>query len=74
MCEFCTKYGEGKKWYENITNYTEEIFHQVNSEKNLKAYLNNFYHSLKVDVERAYKWKKRFPHIYNFRLFLISSG
>lgn len=65
MCEFCTKYGEGKKWYENITNYTEEIFHQVNSEKNLKAYLNNFYHSLKVDVERAYKWKKRFPRIYN---------
>ena len=65
MCEFCTQHGEGKKWYENITNYTEELFYQVNSEKNLSAFLNNLYHSLKVDVERANRWKKRLPRIYN---------
>lgn len=65
MCDFCTKYGEGRKWYENITNYTAEVFHKVNSEENLKAYLNNFYRSLKVDVEKAHKWKKRFPRIYD---------
>lgn len=65
MCEFCTQHGEGKRWYENITNYTEELFYQVNSEKNLKKFLDNLYHSLKVDVESAYKWKKRLPRIYN---------
>jgi len=69
MCEFCTKHGEGKKWYENITNYTEEVFHQVNSENKLKAYLSNFYHSLTVDVERAYTWKKRLPHIYRISVY-----
>ncbi len=64
MCEFCTKHGEGKKWYENITNYTEDLFRQVNSEENLKSYLKGFYCSLKFDVERGYRWKKRFPRIY----------
>ncbi|HDO36136.1 MAG TPA: 4Fe-4S ferredoxin, partial [Nitrospirae bacterium] len=42
MCEFCTKHGEGRKWYENITNYTEDLFYQVNSEENLKAFLGSF--------------------------------
>src|SRR4030042_3807111 len=69
MCEFCIKHGEGKKWYENITNYTEEVFHQVNSEKNLKSYLNNFYHSLSVEIEKASKWKKRLPRIYNLIVY-----
>ncbi|MCL4475742.1 MAG: 4Fe-4S ferredoxin [Nitrospirae bacterium] len=64
MCEFCTKHGEGKKWYENIANYTEEVFSQVNSERNAKAFLSRLYHSLKTDVERAYTWKRRFPRIY----------
>ncbi len=68
MCEFCIDHGEGKKWYENITNYTEEMFHQVNTEKHLKSYLENFYHSLSVDVPKAYTWKKRLPRIY--RLFV----
>lgn len=65
MCEFCTKHGEGKKWYENITNYTEELFHQVSSAEHLRDYLGNFYHSLTVDVQRAYTWKKRFPRLYH---------
>ena len=65
MCEFCTKHGEGKKWYENISNYTEDVFHQVNSEKNLKGFLKNLYHSLSVETRMAERWKKRLPRIYN---------
>ncbi|NOZ24657.1 MAG: 4Fe-4S ferredoxin [Nitrospirae bacterium] len=64
MCEFCTRHGEGKKWYENITNYTEEVFHRVNSEERLKAFLSGLSSSLRVDVERAYRWKRRLPRIY----------
>ena len=64
MCEFCTKHGEGKKWYENITNYTKEMFLQVNSEKHFKKYLNTFYHSLSVDIQKAYTWKNRLPYLY----------
>jgi NAD-dependent dihydropyrimidine dehydrogenase PreA subunit len=27
MCEFCTKHGEGKKWYLQIKNYSQELLH-----------------------------------------------
>jgi ferredoxin len=69
MCEFCIQHGEGKKWYENITNYTEDVFSRVNSEKNLKAYLARFYRALSADVETACRIKKRFPRIYRFLLY-----
>ncbi len=26
MCEFCTKHGEGRKWYLEAKNYSEELF------------------------------------------------
>jgi len=28
MCEFCTKHGEGKKWYLQMKNYAEELRHE----------------------------------------------
>ena len=28
MCEFCTKHGEGKKWYLQVKNYTDELLHE----------------------------------------------
>lgn len=27
MCEFCTKHGEGKKWYLQMKNYADELLH-----------------------------------------------
>jgi ferredoxin len=28
MCEFCTQHGEGKKWYLEMKNYADELFHE----------------------------------------------
>jgi len=28
VCEFCTKHGEGKKWYLRMKNYADELLHQ----------------------------------------------
>jgi len=28
MCEFCTEHGEGKKWYLQMKNYSEELLHE----------------------------------------------
>jgi len=28
MCEFCTQHGEGKKWYLQMKNYSDEMLHQ----------------------------------------------
>ncbi len=69
MCEFCTQHGEGKKWYENISNYTEEVFRAVNSEAKLKKFLSNFYDSLTFDVIRAQRFKQRLPRIYDLIVY-----
>ncbi|NWF98582.1 MAG: 4Fe-4S binding protein [Nitrospirae bacterium] len=74
MCEFCTKHGEGKKWYENIFNYTEELFNQVNSKEHFKKYLSNFYHGMTHDIPKAYAWKKRFPRIYRLIAYPMVTG
>ena len=69
MCEFCIQHGEGKKWYENMKNYSGEVFHQVNSEEHMREYLANFYRSLTVEVQHAYAWKKRIPLIYRLLVY-----
>ena len=28
MCEFCTKHGEGKKWYLQMKNYADVLLHE----------------------------------------------
>jgi ferredoxin len=69
MCEFCISHGEGKKWYENMVNYSRELFLEVSSDNRLKEYLAGFGHSLKEGEELAEKWKKRLPGIYRFLIY-----
>ena len=69
MCEFCTKHGEGKKWYENMTNNTREVFLQVNSEEKLARFLLGFRESMKQGVIKAGKWKKRMPLFYDLLIY-----
>ncbi|MFZ5907568.1 MAG: ATP-binding protein [Nitrospirota bacterium] len=52
-----------------MKNYTEEVFHQVNSEEHLRAYLGDFTRSIREDTARAFSWKERFPRIYNFIIY-----
>jgi NAD-dependent dihydropyrimidine dehydrogenase PreA subunit len=37
MCEFCTEHGEGKKWYLEMKNYSEELLHAELSSKEREA-------------------------------------
>lgn len=39
MCQFCTKHGEGKKWYLQAKNYAEELWHL----KGRRKYADNFF-------------------------------
>lgn len=69
MCEFCLKHGEGKKWYENIKNYSEDVIHKYHSEKKIKSFLNNLDRSMSQNVEKAKRWKKRFPRAYDILIY-----
>ncbi len=65
MCEFCTRHGEGKKWYENMENYSKEVFSRVNSKDNLRKYLRGFRKRLSFLPYTAYRVKKLFPGLYD---------
>lgn len=69
MCEFCISHGEGKKWYENITNYSRELFLQVSSDEGLKNFLAHFGQSMDTNIPKAEKWKGRLPFIYDFLVY-----
>jgi Pyruvate/2-oxoacid:ferredoxin oxidoreductase delta subunit len=69
MCEFCISHGEGRKWYENMTNYSRELFLQVSSDEGLKNFLANFGRSMWENIPRAEKWKRRLPFIYDFLVY-----
>ena len=47
MCEFCTKHGEGKKWYLNAKNYSDDLLSDLKRRK----FTEGFFHW----VDRTYK-------------------
>jgi ferredoxin len=50
MCEFCTKHGEGKKWYLQMKNYSQELLHAELSPKQRKI----------VKVKSRVEWINKF--------------
>jgi ferredoxin len=47
MCEFCIKHGEGKKWYLNAKNYSDDLASDIDR----REYVKDFFYG----VERGYK-------------------
>lgn len=65
MCEFCTSHGEGKKWYENASLYSEEVFRQVHTHESLVAYLRTFRQGLERSIPLVHRLRQRMPRIYD---------
>ncbi len=40
MCEFCTKHGEGKKWYLNIKNYSLDLLSDLKRRKYIREFMS----------------------------------
>jgi Pyruvate/2-oxoacid:ferredoxin oxidoreductase delta subunit len=39
MCEFCTKHGEGKKWYLNVKNYSLDLISDLKRRKFVREFM-----------------------------------
>jgi len=50
MCEFCTKHGEGKKWYLQMRNYASELLYQQLSAREVQC----------AGAETRLEWTNRF--------------
>ncbi|HNR12466.1 MAG TPA: 4Fe-4S binding protein [Thermodesulfobacteriota bacterium] len=70
MCEFCLKHGEGRRWYLEASNYSEDLLNDLSRQK----FIKHFFTALKDDaasfqkqlaafdqapdmVKRAFRWK-----------------
>jgi len=40
MCEFCTKHGEGKKWYLNVKNYSLDLLSDLKRRKFIREFMS----------------------------------
>lgn len=68
MCEWCTKHGEGKKWYLNVKNYSKELAAKnPDTERYMEEFIrdvekiigtsNKFYWAIKLPLlGRVLKW------------------
>jgi len=56
MCEFCTKHGEGKKWYLQMQNYSQELLDEELSREQAEM----------VDAATRLDWNRRFMEEFVF--------
>ena len=52
MCEFCIKHGEGKKWYLNAKNYSQELYIKLKVEKFAREFIEDFEKWLVLSLNR----------------------
>jgi len=57
MCEFCLKHGEGKKWYLQAKNYSDDLLSDIRRRKFIESFLTDT-QSLKKGLERFEKLQK----------------
>jgi ferredoxin len=50
MCQFCTEHGEGKKWYLEMKNYSDELLHAELSARQKEV----------IRANTRYEWMERF--------------
>lgn len=44
MCEFCVKHGEGKKWYLNVKNYSDDLWNDIQRKKTAREHFGLIAH------------------------------
>ncbi|PKM80085.1 MAG: 4Fe-4S ferredoxin [Firmicutes bacterium HGW-Firmicutes-14] len=66
MCEFCTKHGEGKKWYEVMGNYSRELLARDNREDYIKKLIPNIQREVAFKLGALDRLKVKMPYAYRF--------
>ena len=57
MCEFCTKHGEGKKWYLNVKNYSSDLL----SDLRRREIVEDFFYWVDRSYNRYFNFLKHLP-------------
>lgn len=62
MCEFCTKHGEGKIWYKNASNYSQDLLSDLKRQRFIEQFLEKtikegFNNLLRLEMIKTKKGK-----------------
>jgi Pyruvate/2-oxoacid:ferredoxin oxidoreductase delta subunit len=52
MCEFCLKHGEGKKWYLQAANYSDDLLSDVRRQKFIKKFFTTNTDEMKKSIRK----------------------
>jgi ferredoxin len=63
MCEFCTKHGEGKEWYLNVRNYSEELLHDPRRIHMIRNFYREMVDQGNNTITRIEKMSQRNPRL-----------
>ncbi|PKM44552.1 MAG: 4Fe-4S ferredoxin [Firmicutes bacterium HGW-Firmicutes-8] len=66
MCEFCIRHGEGKKWYEVMSNYSQELYAQGNREGFMVHLLSDIHRDYAASAGKLDWVKRKLPLAYRF--------
>ncbi len=63
MCEFCTKHGEGEKWFMNVRNYSEELLHDSGRRSMIKHFYSEYIDRGNSTISRLERMYRRNPRL-----------
>jgi ferredoxin len=63
MCEFCTKHGEGEKWFLNVKNYSEELLHDPRRMSMIRNFYREYIHKGNGTITRLERMYERDPRL-----------
>lgn len=66
MCEFCTKHGEGKKWYEIMEHYSKEFANDPKRLKFIKDFVTGMRQNAGANLSKLAWVKRKIPLAYRF--------
>lgn len=66
MCEFCTKHGEGKRWYEIMENYSAELLADPKRQVYIEHFVRNIRENANSNMSKLQQAKNKLPFIYRF--------
>ena len=66
MCEFCVKHGEGKKWYEIMKHYSDEMLIEQHRQKYISEFVSSVRKNAKSNITKLNWAKQKLPYAYSF--------
>jgi len=74
MCEFCTKHGEGKKWYEIMEHYSKELLNDPDRMAYMKRFIPSIRNNARNNLSTLEWVKRRMPIAHRFIRKMVTAN